>query len=114
MTDLKPCPFCGSEDYPEIEFNGHWYQVACVGCDAAGASFIPERDAITFWNTRSEAGENRASNWIPVSERLPEPLQVVLAYSKAGEWYATSFNGYMEGMFTHWQPLPEPPKESER
>ena len=73
-----------------------------------------------------------ASEWIPVSERLPEGRQDVLgwqtwvpnehwsegvfvchrwdhdtAYLKAGEWF--SEEGKLWNI-THWMPLPEPPK----
>ena len=57
----------------------------------------------------------REQKWIPVTERLPDKRELVLAYSKFvkmkvdfitdnGKWYLTP------GV-THWMPLPEPPKE---
>lgn len=65
--------------------------------------------------------------WIPVSERMPEPFVSVLVQmpdeepcptvregylTNKGTWYA----GYFEretSEVTHWMPLPEPPKEGE-
>ncbi len=68
----------------------------------------------------------KATRWIPVTERLPEPKQKVLVATYLGGVYY----GFMEprGKFytanntladswcwepdvTHWMPLPQPPKE---
>jgi len=53
LTDLKPCPFCGSkaellnmgEDFPHI--------VVCTNCGSAGATYETEQEAIEAWNKRS-------------------------------------------------------------
>ncbi len=75
------------------------------------------------------------SEWIPVTERLPEPDEdygpftysvVVLATDGVGchcafyqryedeefepSWILTGPDGYELGGVTHWMPLPEPPK----
>ena len=56
MAELKPCPFCKSEDVylvseTEIEYN--W--VYCKNCEAAGPMKETEEEAIEAWNRR--AGE---------------------------------------------------------
>lgn len=60
--------------------------------------------------------------WIPVTERMPEPLTEVLvfadsadpyqhvAYYADGEWYRIGGNRIVYPV-THWQPKPLPPKE---
>lgn len=54
-----------------------------------------------------------AQRWIPVSERLPEERQNVLALDKTGtayHWeYSRSLSNIFVSDYTHWMPLPEPP-----
>lgn len=53
------------------------------------------------------------ARWIPVSERLPEVGEEVVAYSSSRgvvvDYYDRGIFGY--GDVTHWMPLPKPPKE---
>jgi Lar family restriction alleviation protein len=57
VTELKPCPFCGSEDI-EIDCAGylddsdHW--VICQDCGAASGIIKEASDAIEAWNTRAD------------------------------------------------------------
>lgn len=64
--------------------------------------------------------------WIPVTERLPEPMEWVLCACRANiievlryddlmkDWDTPMPNrAYMFGFVTHWMPLPEPPKEND-
>jgi uncharacterized phage protein (TIGR01671 family) len=60
------------------------------------------------------------SQWIPVTERLPEDYEIVLCYDGShvepstffgGEFYdMESYDSHVLFGITHWMPLPEPPK----
>ena len=56
-------------------------------------------------------------HWIPVSERLPDEHRPVLAYRTDDDFYyicsvISGVRKFLEDYkFTHWMPLPEPPKE---
>lgn len=67
------------------------------------------------------------TNWIKCAERLPEEDAEVFVYAEPGFTYLASRdgNGWLRHMgigtfplgekriVTHWQPLPDPPKEEE-
>jgi hypothetical protein len=64
--------------------------------------------------------EREAHKWIPVSERMPDKSKHVLLLKHTDEQGVGRFLGNcfsLEGgllsisQVTHWQPLPEPPKE---
>jgi hypothetical protein len=64
------------------------------------------------------------NGWISVEDRLPRLGQRVMAFCRAGiltflrydgeVWFEmSSRNEYLLSFVTHWQPLPEPPKEED-
>jgi hypothetical protein len=55
MSELKPCPFCGSK---EVMFWSPTLRYRCEQCDAFGPSSNPH-DPIGVWNRRTPAPEQR-------------------------------------------------------
>lgn len=62
------------------------------------------------------------SNWISVEDRLPEKEIYILYYFDVTGVGLGKFDGlntfyscmgWLTGDVTHWQPLPEPPKEQD-
>jgi hypothetical protein len=62
-----------------------------------------------------------ANGWISVKDRMPEQCDDYLINTKTfvtvgwyngdNEWIATDGSCYGDGYVTHWQEMPEPPKE---
>lgn len=50
--ELKPCPFCGSEDVTCDRFEDVYY-VECWDCSAKIESYNGAEDAVAGWNTRA-------------------------------------------------------------
>jgi hypothetical protein len=61
-------------------------------------------------------GYRKQSGWISVEERLPEKAGRYLVYGVIGGQplvcgaHYDKYNGFGDDDFTHWMPLPEPPK----
>lgn len=59
MTELKPCPFCGSSDvhlceatnYRDYSFKG----IYCKGCETFHVAWISDENRINAWNRRATA-----------------------------------------------------------
>ena len=49
------------------------------------------------------------SDWISVEDRLPKAQTLVITYNEDGE-FETDYAPFL-GRITHWQPMPNPPKE---
>lgn len=66
MEELKPCPFCGSDDVSRGHtFQSSLYFVECNNCECGSAHFIDDdglnynansawQAAVDSWNTRVE------------------------------------------------------------
>lgn len=112
---MMSCPFCGAVKGKGLELIVHADGLKEVahrnGRCAIGNKFIH----LDQWNTR-------ASGWIKVSERLPEPgtrcltaspnWQMFAISDRCGNWWTDSVNG-KQIWPTHWQPMPEPPSKEE-
>lgn len=62
MSELKPCPFCGSKKVGCYESWTHW---ACQ-CDECGATMVKrgsKEEANEAWNTRTERTCNLIEQW---------------------------------------------------
>lgn len=59
MDELKPCPFCGSEE-PVVHavtvpmFGGFKHWVTCDGCKAETAAADTMEEAVEIWNRRTQ------------------------------------------------------------
>jgi Lar family restriction alleviation protein len=78
MSDeLKPCPFCGNNDYMTVEgtVSSNNFQVVCSwlsgGCGASGGVRRTQAEAIAAWNTRADdAPEQPVDNQADSREQL--------------------------------------------
>lgn len=90
-------------------------------CDGTGRKmrFVGGDVPILASNSKQLA----SSEWIPVTERLPEEDSKVLGVVKeegynriafvfysCGRWWECFYNGFTNINVTHWMPLPEAPK----
>lgn len=112
--ELKPCPWpsCGSKNV-SIGGGCEIYWVGCDNCGALGPEAKTIEQAAALWNAR-------ASDWIPVGERLPAPhidvpglsveRQVVTVNFFNGRWYASySRDELPDGFIVAWQSFPNAP-----
>ena len=126
MSELKSCPFCGNTEI-EIQHchtssvdpakREPYFPIGCPECGAWIGSERTEEEAITAWNSR-------ATDWVPVSERLPKYGDTVLTYIKHNYSNTDGFRAYrvyefidrFKGMgnlceVIAWCELPKPPNE---
>lgn len=52
--ELKPCPFCGSEDVRTFETNDRDWYATCDGCGANTSYWSTEDEVRRRWNSRAE------------------------------------------------------------
>ena len=116
MTELKPCPFCGSDNtettnYPD---NPLWkrYERHCLNCYGAYL-YAPTLDYLNDkWNTRpslwttitDEASLPKESGtYLTVeSNRINKMNRVLTYYTKEDGWIGVSQNWIIK-----WMPIPE-------
>ena len=113
MTDLLPCPFCGSDDI-DFEHNGEarcWMYCKTCLCDGPIAE-MPKNDTKAKINA-TEAWNKRAASlpWQPI-ETLKAGARVLLLIGdrcymgakgvKSGSWYIDSFPLLGDPSPTHW------------
>lgn len=96
-------------------------------CESLFSKNVAEADILLFEEAaerleelESELGKrtihDRPYEWISVEDRLPEPLTSVLAYdykNKRVGLFCFKNPENMVSFYSHWMPLPEPPKPKE-
>ena len=138
MSELKNCPFCGSEDTARLLYNDRADVERCRNCNLS----IVVPFGFTMWNNRpiEDALHTRIAEleeelrWLPVSERLPgknfdedwksydtvvqyveqKPFLTICNYQD-GKWFDID-EDYRDitRWVTHWRErpdLPEPPED---
>lgn len=89
MSELKPCPFCGSDKLSQIQFKS-LTNIVCHGCQAEGGCGKTVESAIDKWNSRyqnskeelqefqvkfnelkSELGKKTKTMWQPYFKSVP-------------------------------------------
>ena len=135
MSEMKPCPFCGSTKIcTEKSINLNY----CDNCSAesnveqwntrpiedALTARIAELEAEIDQLTAHDATERQDDKWIPVSERLPEVyrnedgefIPFLVCEGDGDRPFIAMYGGtnWWAGIFvpdvTHWMPLPELPE----
>ena len=85
-------------------------------CSVECEHYFDYEEEITDLNARIAELEAE-QRWIPVSERLPEEKQNVLALDRTGtayHWeYSRSLSNIFVSDYTHWMPLPKLPEVQE-
>ena len=57
MTDLKPCPFCASDNVRiAVTMHESWYYGECESCGGRTDFCDSQAEAIAAWNARAELG----------------------------------------------------------
>lgn len=57
MPEIKPCPFCGSENWAMFDCNsGRYCVLVCEDCAAQGPYGSTEEEAKEAWNRRADDG----------------------------------------------------------
>ena len=132
MHDLKPCPFCGTDDELVIEEDERKlsWRVYCDTCGLHTDDYPTREHAVSAWNTRPIednlitriAELESEQRWIPITERMPEPmvpvliieieLGIMVAHRLVGTFkgWTTNGDGGIICEATHWMPLPDGPK----
>ena len=53
-NNLKPCPFCGSNNVSKLEGICNYYYVKCLACSCIGPKHDSRRQSVKAWNKREQ------------------------------------------------------------
>lgn len=88
MSELKPCPFCGSKRVNVAEIAGNFFAV-CGNCGAEGKQMATISGAVGMWNNRAgDVPERKAVNVgeVPVfPDAKPDKEQAKKVLEEAAE-----------------------------
>ena len=94
-------------------------QYSCQNCDnynGVRCRACADADNMDIVSDMPAADVQPVNRWISVEDRLPEERKRVLVYNEGGITIAWRDKGEWDDIFlnvTHWQPLPEPPKDGD-
>lgn len=93
MTELRPCPFCGSSDVAveHASGSGSYRAVWCYQCESQGPSKRDDDAAAYAWNRRPESETREPDGWVTALEvsdlRDPAQGEAVIFSDLAGARY---------------------------
>jgi Protein of unknown function (DUF551)/Restriction alleviation protein Lar len=113
--ELLRCPFCSSDDIQikdMSEFNSP-FMIGCKNCHVISGYHKTQNDAVNLWNTRP-------SQWISVSEKLPEIGKKIIVFNGSTHFcwlnnldqFVCCYDNLEVININHWMPLPTPPTET--
>ena len=123
MTDLKPCPFCGStecEIFQRTSSKGVvFYRIACPECGVFLGLWGSGKRCAEHWNRRASPCRP-----IKTAPRDGTPVDLWIESDRGGyrlenhcfingSWRDENglpFGNPVTSSATHWMPLPEPPE----
>ena len=111
MTDVI------DEKFAEMEAEIERLENKLTDAEACNARLVEQVEDLTA----ELVALRERTRWIPVSERLPDHKQSVLAVANREvtntyydvnfrKWSKSKYYWFPEGEVTHWMPLPEPPE----
>ena len=109
MSDLKPCPFCGSENIKHHHYSNQPYQQYIVRCKNCGARVIKASLELAFeaWNRRAEP-EERTAKVEHKSDTyvVTLPKSTTTSYETRTNLWEECGNCHAMGMYHGWNYCP--------
>ena len=76
MTELKPCPFCGSGRQRIVLATDGW-AIDCLSCAVQVGFDSAEEDAVLAWNTRAESTTHIREALEEIIARAPDRAEAM-------------------------------------